>query len=173
LIVALLPKGVDANAQRVRRHRGHEAPAPGWLKPIADRLAHALASTFGDAKAARITVQTTPAWSDGVCLCEWGDRGEIFFVVSADDAASDAYWFNLATADKVLASVPPQRPVALAINLNSLLAQLRADACERGVDLPPKFTPKGGTEAWIQWRSLIEGPKRAAQLRAMLKGKHR
>jgi hypothetical protein len=127
------------------------------------------------AKGFRICAETLPAWSDGLCLCEWGDKGEIFFVVSADDAVgaywSEAYWFNLATAAEALASVPPQHTVALTISLNRLLDQLRADARERGVELPRKFTPQGGTEEWFQWRALIEGPKRAAQMRALLKAK--
>jgi hypothetical protein len=164
LIVALRPDGVTWLNQRQRKHRGQDVTAPGHLKLIADRLVHRLAGKPGYEvdEAAHLTRTTRPVWTDGVCLDEWGGRGPIILVVSPDGVghlATESQW------KKVVRSI---RRAAVAVNLTELVAELRADAKERGIELPEKFTPEGGTESYFAWRAELEGFERAELMRAAL-----
>jgi hypothetical protein len=166
LIVALRPEGVTRLNQRQRRFRGQDVDALGHLKLIADRLVHRLAGRpgYNVADAAQLTRATRAIWTDGVCMDEWGTKGPIIFVVSPEGVG------HLATESQWKRLVRSIRRAAIAINLTDLLAELRADAKARGIALPDRFTPKGGTESYFAWRAELEGFERAERMRAALKG---
>jgi hypothetical protein len=170
-IMALLPPGVTADNQRHRRQRGLEVEAPDWLQPVADRLVQELATSVDVAKASGIVARSLPAWSDAVCLIETGDQREIFLVVSVLDA--NRYQIGVGQLKTEVAKVPPTAKSLPVVSLNKLLAQLRKDAKERGIELPERLTPPLGTFEYVQWRAQFDSPEHLAMARALYERQQR